>query len=236
MGNETDVNSSDELDAIFTEFEQGASTVNNDGETNKDDNTSVENTKAFATRLKERTDKAVAEERDKIAKEFGYESWSDYQSKKDKKLLEDKGLDPEEVSPVVEEIVKRRLENDPRIKELESYRAQNAQKFAAEELKQLSELTGEQYTSLEQIPKDVIEDWKTSGSLKGSYMKLHGEELVKKARSASNGNSTQHLQSPNGTPPTPATERPLTDEEKRMYKFFNPSVTEEQLSKMTKKV
>lgn len=235
MADEIGDNLSAELDAIFSEMEQGAPTAGNDGKL-QEEQSSVENTKAFAQRLKERTDKAVSEERDNIAKEFGYQSWADYQAKKDNKLLEEKGLDPEEVSPVVEEIVKRRMDADPRMKELEAYRAQQAKVFAEQELKQLSELTGEQFTSLEQVPKDVIEDWKQSGSLKTSYMKLHGEEAMRKMRSRTFGNDTQHLQSPNGAPTQPSGERPLTDEEKQTYRFFNPKVTDEELNKMTRKI
>lgn len=231
---ETGDNLSAELEAIFSEMEQETPTASSNGQSQEDN--SVENTKAFAQRLKERTDKAVAEERDNIAKEFGYQSWADYQAKKDNKLLEEKGLDPAEVSPVVEEIVKRRMDSDPRLKELEAYRAQNARSFAEKELKQLSELTGETYTSLDQIPKDVIEDWKQSGSLKSSYMKLHGEEALRKMRSRVSGNDTQHLQSANGVPVQPSGERPLTDEEKQTYRFFNPKVTDEELNKMTRKI
>lgn len=233
-----DVNLSAELEAIFNEMEQESSTASSDGQSKAEQPTdqSVENTKVFAQRLKERTDKAVAEERDNIAKEFGFKSWDDYQANKDKKLLEEKGLDPNEVSPVVEEIVKRRIDSDPRMKELESYRAKQAEAFAEKELKQLSSLLGEQITSLEQVPKDVLEDWKSSGSIKTSYMKLHGEELLKKARAAASRGDTQHLQSPNGAPQTPSNERPLTDDEKRIYRFFNPKVADEELNKMTRKI
>ncbi len=231
---EKDVDLSAELEAIFNETEPNSSTAGNNGEQKTEQ--SVENTKAFAQRLKERTDKAVAEERDNIAKEFGYKSWSDYQANKDKKLLEDKGLDPDEVSPVVEEIVKRRIDSDPRIKELESYRAQQAQAFAEKQLKQLSDMIGEQLTSLDQVPKDVVEDWKTSGSLKASYMKLHGEELIKKVRSAASKGETQHLQSANGAPATPSGERPLTPDEKRVWKIFNPDMTDDELNNKRVKI
>ena len=234
MANETGDNLSEELEAIFQEMEQGTPTASSDGEA-KEDASSIENTKAFAQRLKERTDKAEAEERENIAKEFGYQSWADYLAKKDNKLLEEKGLDPAEVSPVVEEIVKRRMDADPRMKELESYRAQQARSFAENELKQLSELLGEPITSLEQIPKDVIDDWKQSGSLKSSYIKLHGEEAMRKMRSRTASSDTQHLQSPNGAPAQPSNERPLTEDEKRTYRFFNPKVTDEELNKMTRK-
>ena len=67
--------------------------------------------KAFSIRLNE--------EREKIAKEAGYESYDDMRKQREKKKLEDEGLDPEVASPVLEDLVKQRIEQDPRIKEYE---------------------------------------------------------------------------------------------------------------------
>ena len=191
----------------------------------------VTQTQAFAHRLKEEKDKARKEARDEIATALGYESFEALQKSRENKLLEDKGLDPEQVNPIVDELVKQRLDNDPRMKELEALKQQQVRAFAEKELKDISTLTGEQYTSLDQLPKDVIEDWKTSGSLKSSYIKLHGEELIIKARKAQTQGSTQHLQSTAGSAPTPTDTRPMTDREKAIYKFFNPGVKDEELDK-----
>ena len=191
----------------------------------------VTQTQAFAHRLKEEKDKARKEARDEIATALGYESFEALQKSRENKLLEDKGLDPEQVNPIVDELVKQRLDNDPRMRELEALKQQQVRAFAEKELKDISTLTGEQYTSLDQLPKDVIEDWKTSGSLKSSYIKLHGEELIIKARKAQTQGSTQHLQSTAGSAPTPTDTRPMTDREKAIYKFFNPGVKDEELDK-----
>lgn len=197
--------------------------------------TDVTTTKAFANRLKEEKEKAKKEARDEIAAALGYESFEALQKEKENKLLEDKGLDPEQVNPIVEELVKQRLDNDPRLKELEEIKKQRVLDFAEKELKEISNLTGEQYTSLEQLPKDVIEDWRKSGSLKSSYIKLHGEELIVKARKSQLKGGTSHLQDTAGSPPAPSDTRPMTDKEKAIYKFFNPNVSEEELSKKTLK-
>ena len=69
----------------------------------------VDQTKAFAKRLKEETEKARKKEREDIAHSFGYESWEAYaNAQTDNKLL-DKGLDPESVRPVIKDLIK----NDP---------------------------------------------------------------------------------------------------------------------------
>lgn len=194
----------------------------------KDD---VTKTQAFAHRLKEEKEKARKEARDEIAAALGYESFEALQKEKENKLLEDKGLDPEQVNPIVEELVKQRLDNDPRMKELEALKAQRVKEFAEKELKEISNLTGEQYTSLNQLPQDVIDDWRKTGSLKSSYIKLHGEELIIKARKAQTKGGTGHLQETAGTAPTPTDTRPMTDKEKAIYKFFNPNVKDEELDK-----
>lgn len=191
----------------------------------------VTKTQAFAHRLKEEKEKARKEARDEIAAALGYESFEALQKDKENKLLEDKGLDPEQVNPIVEELVKQRLDNDPRMKELEALKAQRVKEFAEKELKEISNLTGEQYTSLNQLPQDVIDDWRKTGSLKSSYIKLHGEELIIKARKAQTKGGTGHLQETAGTAPTPTDTRPMTDKEKAIYKFFNPNVKDEELDK-----
>lgn len=192
----------------------------------------VDTTKAFAKRLKESTDKARQEERDNIAKSLGYNSYADMQSEREKKLMEEKGLDPNEVAPIVDELVKKRMDDDPRLKELNELRKEKLAAFKDKELAEISKLTDGKITKLEEVPKDVLELWKTEGSLKSAYLKLHGEELILKARSEQNRGSTNHLQSPEGTG-VPAGTRLLTDEEKRVYKIFNPSITDEELNKKT---
>ena len=200
----------------------------------------VTETQAFAHRLKEATNKARNEERESIAKSLGYESYADMQQKREAQLLEEKGLNPEDVSPVVEQIVQQRLAEDPRLKELDSYRQERVNAWAKKELAELSELTQGKVSKLEDVPKDVIELWKTKGSLKGAYLELHGETLIREMQmgiaSGQNRSTTSHMASPQGAP-APAdnsNKRPFTPKEREVYKLFNPDVTDEQLSKMYK--
>lgn len=200
----------------------------------------VTETQAFAHRLKEATNKARNEERESIAKSLGYESYADMQQKREAQLLEEKGLNPEDVSPVVEQIVQQRLAEDPRLKELDSYRQERVNAWAKKELAELSELTQGKVSKLEDVPKDVIELWKTKGSLKGAYLELHGETLIREMQTGiangQNRSTTSHMASPQGAP-APAdnsNKRPFTQKEREVYKLFNPDVTDEQLSKMYK--
>lgn len=204
-----------------------------------EDETPVTETQAFARRLKEATSKARSEERESIAKSLGYDSYANMQKRREEDMLKDRGLDPDDVSPVIEELVKKRLAEDPRLREIESYRDERVNMWAQKELAELNELTGGRITTLSDVPADVIELWKTKGSLKAAYIELQGETLIREMRtgveSEHSRGSTGHLTSPRGTPASHnSRKRPFTDEEKRVYKLFNPDVTDEQLSKMMK--
>lgn len=192
----------------------------------------VDNTKAFAKRLHEKTEQVRNEEREKIAKSMGYETYDEMIKSREKKLLEEKGLDREEVQETVEQLVQQRIENDPRMKELESIRAQRAKEFAERELAELSKITEGEITSLKQLPQDVIDEWTKTGSLKGAYLKLHGEELLAKVKGKQSTGSTEHMNTPSGGSASGSTKRYLTDQEKEVWKTFNPKMTEEELNKI----
>lgn len=236
-----------ELDLLFSdEFEQETppaekktegqmETEGQQGET-KPVESAVDTTKAFAKRLKESTDKARLDEREAIAKSLGYNSYDELQKSRENKILEDKGLDPEHASAAIDELVKKRIEDDPRIKELEQYRKQRVKEFGEKELAEITKLTNGEITSLAQLPKEVIDLWKQKGSLKSAYLELEGEKLITKMRSEQSKGSTGHLQNPAGQTPPPTNVRPLNEREKRVWRQFNPHMTDDELNKMTVKI
>lgn len=192
----------------------------------------VENTKAFAKRLKESTDKARIEEREAIAKSLGYSSFDELQKSRENKVLEDKGLDPEQASEAIDELVKKRIANDPRIKELEEFRKQKIREFGEKELQEISKLTNGEITKFSQLSKEVIDLWSKKGSLKAAYMELEGEKLITKIRNEHSKGSTAHLANPSGVVEH-TNKRLLTAQEKKIWKQFNPRMTEEELNKIT---
>lgn len=202
-------------------------------ETNVED---VTKTQAFARRLKEEKEKALKEARQEIAASLGYASYEELQKSKEKKMLEEQGLDPEQVSPIVEKLVEERLSKDPRMQELEELRKAKVNEFASKELKEINDLVGTNYTSVNDIPKDVIEDWRKTGSLKKSYIALHGEEFILKAKSAASKGTTSHLQTPGGSLGVSTNRRPLNEEERAVWRLFNPNITDEELNKKFKEI
>lgn len=190
----------------------------------------IDKTKAFAKRLKESTDKVRQEEREAIAKSLGYESYEKLVKENETKKLEEKGIDPQQGSEVIDELVRQRIEADPRIKELEEYRKQRVKEFGERELAEISKLTNGKITSLAQLPKEVIDLWKTKGSLKSAYLELEGEKLINKIRSEQSKGSTDHLANPSGSTPPPSNKRPLNDKEKAIWRQFNPHITDDELN------
>lgn len=243
-GEQTNI-SIEELEALFNE-DSDQETPTGTEEKEMPDNTGdtppapeqpeqkdVTTTKAFSDRLKEKTTKAVEKERAEIAKNMGFESYEAMIKSREEKLMSEKGLDPEQVRPVVEELLKQRLENDPRMKELDALRKKQLVEFGKAELAEISKLTNGEVTKFEQLPKEVVEIWKQKGSLKSAYLEVKGEELIMKARSGQSKGTTDHLASPTGNTPSPKNQRLLTEQEKEMYKYFNPRLSDEELNKKT---
>lgn len=202
-------------------------------EEDKTDSNNVEKTKAFAHRLKESTEKVRREEREAIAKSLGYSSYDDMIKNREKDFIKDKGYDPEELSPVIDELLKARIDNDPRMKELEDLRKQSVAEFGKRELAEITKLTGGQITRLDQLSKEVLDAWKTKGSLKKAFLEVEGENLISKLRNEHSRGSTSHMTTPGSSNPAPSNKRLLTEEEKQMWRLFNPGISEEELSKKT---
>ena len=234
----------EELEALFDDKSQTESPTsteettdvqdgNNETVTDENKSNNVENTKAFANRLRASTDKARKEERESIAKTFGYDSYEAMLKARERKTYEDKGLDPDEFSPIVNEIVEEKFNNDPRMLELAEFRKQQVVAFGKQELAEITKLTGGKVTELNQLPKKVLERWKETGSLKSAYLEIEGENLINQMRSEQSKGSAEHLGNPNGSSPAITDQRPLTDKEKQMWKFFNPGISDEELNKKT---
>lgn len=225
----------EELEDLFKDETQPNEPPAADDKTEPQEKPEPNQTKAFANRLKESTEKARREERENIAKSMGFDSYEAMVKQQESKILEDKGLDPASVTPIVEELVKKRLDSDPRLKELEELRKKQLAEFGKKELDEITKLTNGEITKISQLPSNVLELWKKKGSLKSAYLELEGEKLINKMRGAQSKGSTNHLNNLSGSAKDEGNFRPLTAEEKQTWKIFNPGITEEELNKKTVK-
>jgi len=188
--------------------------------------------------------KIVAErinaERKAIAEKMGYTSYEEMlkiqqekieieKKNKEEELIKNKGLNPTDVKSIYEELLK----DDPRMKELESFRKKQVEEYGLKQLAEITKLTDGAITKLEQLPKNVVDLWTKNGDLKAAYLQLEGEKLIAQARSAQSKGTTQHMQNPGGQNPPPLTMRALTSDERAVWKQFHPNITEEELNKKT---
>lgn len=188
----------------------------------------VDQTKAFATRLKEEKAKAKLEAQEELAQSFGYNSWQEYMDAQTNNKLIDEGLDPGVVRPMLQDLLK----NDPDYIEAMKYKkekeALEKEMFANASIKALNDKFGTNFTSVDELDKDTIDDWNKGTPLEkafaaNNYSKLM-EMAVKKANSNSD-NGKSHLRTVTGSSEK-STTRELSKDELGVFKMFG--FTEEQ--------
>lgn len=105
-------------------------------------------TKAFSERLKK--------EKEKMAKQLGYDSWEDALEKRTNSAMLDKGLDPETVKPLLKEMLK----SDPDYVAAMEYKKDKEELekkiWADNELKKLNDKYGLSLKSIDDLDDEVI--------------------------------------------------------------------------------
>lgn len=237
----------EEIEAFLSEDGQATPPVETNEEQPQDsqvteDNKSAE-TKSKSNETTQAFSKRLNEDREKTAKLMGFNSYAEMIKSREEQMLKDKGLDPDEVKPIVDELVEKRLKDDPRMQELEEVRKSKIEAWAKKELAEITELSGGKITAVSQLSQEVVNLWKQKGSLKAAYLEVEGERLIREARlgaaSEQSKGSTAHLNSPSGTPGQIANrveKRPLNDKEKAVWRIFDNNISDEELSKKTTKI
>ena len=191
-------------------------------------------TKAMSERINTVKRKTESETQERIAKELGYETYSDMIKAKENQAIKDAGYDAEDINKLVEGLLEQRLKADPRLKKLEEYEARDRQNFVTKELAEINKYSETKYTSIDELPADTLDLWQKTGNLKQAYFATQGEKLLssKSNHKAING-STNHLASPGASSLTKH-QRALNEDEKAIYRaVLGDMITEEELSKMT---
>ena len=213
--------------------------VDNQDDQNTQEDTTVENkemTKAVSDRINIVRKKTEMETEERVAKEFGYESYSAMLKAKESKLLKDAGLDEEETSSIVNKLVEQRLANDPRLKKLAEIENREKKDFVTSQLKEISKMSGTNFTSIDQFDKDVLNLWEKTGNLKQAYLAVKGEELLAK-KTAKNTGSLDHLAGTSNGNGSSLKTRALTAEEKEIYRsVLGDRYNEEEISKITRPI
>lgn len=188
----------------------------------------VDQTKAFAARLKAEKAKAKQEAKEEIAKSFGYDSWQDYADAQTNNTLLDRGLDPDSVRPVLKDLIK----NDPDYLEAMRYKAEKEELekelFASNSLKALNDKFGTNFTSINELDEETINDWNKGTPLEKAFAANNYSTIIEmqvKKRTSVIDNGKSHLKTVTATGEQPKN-REISKDELAVARSFG--FTEEQ--------
>lgn len=182
-------------------------------------------TKAFSERLKK--------EKEKLAKQLGYDSWEAALEAKTNNTLLDKGIDPTTVKPLLKEL----MEADPDYRaaiEYKKEREEIEQKIWADnELKKLNEKFGIKIKDINSLDDNVIKLWNSGLSLEKAYAAEHYEDIQKAAIKRGNIRQTgkEHMIDPAVSGSNTDTVKKPTAEQISYFRALNPGVSDEDIIK-----
>ncbi len=178
----------------------------------------VDQTKAFAQRLKEEKAKVKQE----IAESFGYESWQSYVDAQTNNKILDKGLDPDSIRETLKDLVK----TDPDYVEAMNYKkekeALEKELFASNSLKQLNETYGTNYKSVNDLDAETVRMWNEGTPLEKAFaannISIIVDNAIKKSV-AGRDSGKSHLKTVTGSTEQSGT-RDISQEELRVARAF----------------
>ena len=182
----------------------------------------VDQTKAFAQRLKQEKAKAKDEAKKEIAESFGYNSWQEYVDAQTNNKIIDKGMDPD----AVKDMSKDHIYTNPEYVEAMKYKQEKEELekeiFASNSIEQLNKTYGTNYKSVNELDKQTIDAWNAGTPLVNAYaaynMSTIIDSAVKKAMAARDSGKS-HLKTVSGSSEESKT-REISQDELRVAKAF----------------
>ena len=188
----------------------------------------VDQTKAFAQRLKEEKAKAKEEARKEIAESFGYNSWQEYADAQTNNKLLEKGFDPDSVKDVLKDLIYTNPDYVEAMKYKQEKEELEKEIFASNSLKQLNETYGTNYTSINQLDKPTFDMWSAGTPLVNAYAAHNMSKIVDNAVKqavAARDNGKSHLKNVSGSSEESKT-REISQDELKIAKSFGFSETQ----------
>lgn len=223
------------------EIEEQAANTDETLETSSNDTQStppveqVDQTQAFAKRLKEEKSKAKLEARQEIAESFGYTSWQEYVDAQTNNKILDKGMDPDAVKDILKDLIYTNPEYVEAMKYKQEKEELEKEIFASNSIKQLNETYGTSYKSVDELDKQTIDAWNAGTPLVNAYaaynMSTIISEAVKKAI-ATRDSGKSHLKTVSGSSEESKT-REVSHEELKIAKALG--LDESQFKEYVKK-
>lgn len=182
----------------------------------------IDQTKAFAQRLKQEKAKAKDEAKKEIAESFGYNSWQEYVDAQTNNKIIDKGMDPEAVKDILKDLIYTNPEYVEAMKYKQEKEELEKEIFASNSIEQLNKTYGTNYKSVNELDKQTIDAWNAGTPLVNAYaaynMSTIIDSAVKKAMAARDSGKS-HLKTVSGSSEESKT-REISQDELRVAKAF----------------
>lgn len=182
----------------------------------------VDQTKAFAQRLKQEKAKAKDEAKKEIAESFGYNSWQEYVDAQTNNKIIDKGMDPDAVKDILKDLIYTNPEYVEAMKYKQEKEELEKEIFASNSIEQLNKTYGTNYKSVNELDKQTIDAWNAGTPLVNAYaaynMSTIIDSAVKKAMAARDSGKS-HLKTVSGSSEESKT-REISQDELRVAKAF----------------
>ena len=182
----------------------------------------VDQTKAFAQRLKQEKAKAKDEAKKEIAESFGYNSWQEYVDAQTNNKIIDKGMDPDAVKDILKDLIYTNPEYVEAMKYKQEKEELEKEIFASNSIEQLNKTYGTNYKSVNELDKQTIDAWNAGTPLVNAYaaynMSTIIDSAVKKAMAARDSGKS-HLKTVSESSEEPKT-REISQDELRVAKAF----------------
>ena len=182
----------------------------------------IDQTKAFAQRLKQEKAKAKDEAKKEIAESFGYNSWQEYVDAQTNNKIIDKGMDPDAVKDIVKDLIYTNPEYVEAMKYKQEKEELEKEIFASNSIEQLNKTYGTNYKSVNELDKQTIDAWNAGTPLVNAYaaynMSTIIDSAVKKAMAARDSGKS-HLKTVSGSSEESKT-REISQDELRVAKAF----------------
>ena len=182
----------------------------------------VDQTKAFAQRLKEEKAKAKVEAKQEIAESFGYTSWQEYVDAQTNNKILDKGMDPESERDVLKDLIYTNPEYVEAMKYKKEKEDLEKEIFASNSIKQLNATYGTNYNSINDLDPETVRMWNEGTPLEKAFaannVALLIDNAVKKAAAARDSGKS-HLKTVVGSSEESKT-RDISSEELRVARAF----------------
>ena len=182
----------------------------------------IDQTKAFAQRLKQEKAKAKDEAKKEIAESFGYNSWQEYVDAQTNNKIIDKGMDPDAVKDILKDLIYTNPEYVEAMKYKQEKEELEKEIFASNSIEQLNKTYGTNYKSVNELDKQTIDAWNAGTPLVNAYaaynMSTIIDSAVKKAMAARDSGKS-HLKTVSGSSEESKT-REISQDELRVAKAF----------------